>query len=89
MLDNVIVQGVVPPSLEPLVVVVISPFLCKRHSGSPENVGMRGGGWAAGEEEGGESQAKRMFTKIIGFNLQSDTAAFIRPQMFPREIFLS
>lgn len=43
MLDNVIVQGVVPPSLEPLVVVVISLFLCKRHSGSPENVGMRGG----------------------------------------------
>lgn len=46
MFDNVIVPGVVPPSLEPVVVLVISLFPCKRHSGSPENVGMsftRGG----------------------------------------------
>lgn len=59
--NNVIVTGVVPPSLEP--VVVISLFPCNRHSSSPENVGMSfsWGGGAAGEEEGGESQAKRIF----------------------------
>lgn len=44
--NNVIVPGAVPPSLEPVVVLVISLFPWKRHSGSPENVGMslsRGG----------------------------------------------
>lgn len=61
-------------------VVVISLFPWKRHSGSPENVGTSFSREGDGQQERkrvGESQAKRMFTKIIGFNLQSDTTAFI------------